>query len=664
VSVRDWAREYIARGWRVVPLAQGSKKCKDDGWLRLIFKPEDFHETDNIGIRSVDGLVIIDEDCPEAVACADTFLPHTDAIYGRKSKPRSKRLFLSTFDKTIAYKDVEGGTLIEIRSAHQDMAPPSIHPNGEVLRWEPCSTCELQPTCDKLCQRAAGLAASCDPDILQRGVQLTASCALISRHYAPAGARHEWSLALCGTLRSVGITETEAEKILSRAAKWANDGKLDDRLLEVKTTYAKREDDPVKGAKALKSHSSAEFVAALRKIWGGASAYFVLDDRGEKVIANSLENIRRGLIKLDAIISYDEFADKPLFKMNGHSGLLDDHARRHLWFLFENTLLFRPSTDYFTEAILEIAKENSFHPVRDYLNALRWDGEQRLDTWLIRHARAAKTAYVKAVSRLVLVAACRRVIHPGCKFDELLVLESGQGQNKSSALKILCPCEDWFSDALQLNVGMKEFIEATQGKWIIEASELAGKGRTDSEALKSMLSRQIDGPVRMAYGRMSTERKRQCVIIGTTNHHNYLKDATGNRRFWPVRVEPFNLDALGKERDQLWAEAALCEKRGDSIRLDPHLYGDAQLQQERRRAEDPWEPILQTAFCGERPATRVSFDMIWNALEVPVAQRDVDKNVRVKIIMQMLGFRSITVSQNGIKTRGFGRDDAPAKLDI
>ena len=148
----------------------------------------------------------------------------------------------------------------------------------------------------------------------------------------------------------------------------------------------------------------------------------------------------------------------------------------------------------------------------------------------------------------------------------------------------MCPDEAWFSDDLPLGVDSKQTIERTAGKWLIEASELQGYGKREAELLKGWLSRAVDGPCRLAYARLPVEAPRQFVVIGTTNKlTGYLKDSTGNRRFWPVRVDRFDVAALRRDRDQLWAEAAVRERAGESIRLDPSLYKAAGLEQEARR---------------------------------------------------------------------------------
>jgi len=184
----------------------------------------------------------------------------------------------------------------------------------------------------------------------------------------------------------------------------------------------------------------------------------------------------------------------------------------------------------------------------------------RLNTWLIDWAKAEDTPYTRAVSAKPLLAAVRRVRRPGTKFDEMLVLEAPQGYNRSSALRILAVNDDWFTDDIPLNADSKVVIERLSGKWIAEASELKGMRRGDVEHLKAMLSRQVDR-ARLAYDRTPTEYPRQSIFIGTTNSATYLRDMTGDRRYWPVAVERFDLEALKANRDQLWAEAAHREAR-------------------------------------------------------------------------------------------------------
>lgn len=229
--------------------------------------------------------------------------------------------------------------------------------------------------------------------------------------------------------------------------------------------------------------------------------------------------------------------------------------------------------------------------VRDYLDGLVWDQEPRIERWLIDYAGAPNTPHVRAVSLAVLVAAVRRVRQPGCKLDEMLVLEAPQGSGKSSALRILAVEDDWFGDDLPLDD--RALIEATAGKWIVEAAELRRLGEGDVAALKACLSRPVD-EARMAYQHERARVPRRFVIVGTTSETDYLRDTTNNRRFWPVRVQRFDLETLRRDRDQLWAEAAVAEAAGESICVADQLWAKAvadQLWAEAAVAEATGESI-------------------------------------------------------------------------
>ena len=267
---------------------------------------------------------------------------------------------------------------------------------------------------------------------------------------------------------------------------------------------------------------------------------------------------------------FDDFAKQTLIATDAGPPLpFDDQTAIPTWLGIEQKDKFRPPRELFDAVVKDMGWKNTYHPVLDYLDGLTWDGVGRLDTWLVAYGGAEDNNYVRAVAPLVLMAAVRRVRQPGCKFDELLVLESEQGTLKSSALRTLCPNDDWFSDDLPLGVDSKQVIERTAGKWLIEASDLHGHRKGGPEQVKSFLSRQTDGPVRLAYARLPTEVKRQFVVVGTTNERSgYLNDSTGGRRFWPVSVKRFDLAKLRHGRDQLWAEAAVREaEKGASIRL-------------------------------------------------------------------------------------------------
>jgi predicted P-loop ATPase len=240
----------------------------------------------------------------------------------------------------------------------------------------------------------------------------------------------------------------------------------------------------------------------------------------------------------------------------------------------------------------------------------------------------------------VLIAAVRRVREPGVKFDEMLILESEQGKAKSTAIRTLCPDSDWFSDGLPLGADAQKVVEQTTGKWIIEASELHGNRGKEVEALKAFMSRSVDGPVRMAYHRLATQRPRQFILIGTTNSvTGYLKDSTGGRRFWPVRIQEFDIKTLAKTRDQLWAEAAAREATGESIRLEEHLWDLAAQEQEKRRLVDDWEDVIGELV---ESIEWVPSLTIWGTLGLRTNQQSIAHINRLSEVMQKLGFSQKT----------------------
>jgi predicted P-loop ATPase len=377
----------------------------------------------------------------------------------------------------------------------------------------------------------------------------------------------------------------------------------------------------------------------IRKLFGlkssRGSSDFISGERG--IVANSQENIRRALQKLEVSVWYDAFQHRPFMARQGATIPFDEATVRSLWLQVDAKFGFLPSKELFFDVLSDLAHNNQRHPVKDYLNGLTWDRQPRLDRWLITYGGADDSEYVRAVAGLVLVAAVRRIRQPGCKFHEMLVLISKQGLNKSSAVQTLCPNDQWFASDFPLNVDAKQVIERTGGKWIVEASELEGLGKRDLGHLKSMLSRPADGPVRLAYDRLPTEVPRQFVAIGTTNLETFLKDTTGNRRFWPVKVKTFDVEGLRRDRDQLWAEAAAREATGASIRLAEALWPKAEKEQEKVRRDDPWEDLIAAALPHPKK-DYIEARLIWDALGKSASQLDNRDADRVENIMQRLGY--------------------------
>ncbi len=261
------------------------------------------------------------------------------------------------------------------------------------------------------------------------------------------------------------------------------------------------------------------------------------------------------------------------------------------------------------DAVAAAASDQAYHPVRDYLNGLMWDGTPRLDTLFIDYLGAADTAYTRAVTRKAFTAAVARVMTPGCKYDTMLVLVGTQGRHKSTILAKMGGA--WFSDSLR-TFGDKDAMETIQGTWLNEVAEMQAMAKAEVDAVKMFLSKTNDY-YRAAYGRYAADRPRQCVFFGTTNSKECLTDTTGSRRFWVIDIDQQGRTKnvfrdLDGERDQLWAEAVTYWRLGEPLYLAQELEHVARSVQEDHRARHPWEGIISNYLAQEVPAEWPKWD--------------------------------------------------------
>ncbi|WP_315067727.1 virulence-associated E family protein [uncultured Clostridium sp.] len=253
------------------------------------------------------------------------------------------------------------------------------------------------------------------------------------------------------------------------------------------------------------------------------------------------------------------------------------------------------STAKCADALALSFEKHSFHPIKDYLNSLTWDGEKRVDTLFIDYLGAEDNSYVRIITRMVLTAAVARVFKPGCKFDNMLILSGKQGVGKSTIIKKLGM--DWYSDSLT-TVNGKEAYEQLQGVWILEMAEMMATKKADIEATKHFLSKTED-IYRVAYGRRTSRFLRQCIFIGTSNEHKFLRDRTGNRRFWPVDIainKPKKdvFEGLNEyEIDQMWAEALELFNNGETLYLNYDEEKEAKKQQEAHSEESAKAGLIE-----------------------------------------------------------------------
>lgn len=297
--------------------------------------------------------------------------------------------------------------------------------------------------------------------------------------------------------------------------------------------------------------------------------------------------------------------------------------------------LDRVSRDTTHQAVDIRGHERAFHPTRDYLNGLKWDGTARVETWLHTFIGAEATPYAAGIGEMFLVSLVARIFEPGCKADYMMVLEGRQGSRKSTACRILGG--PWFSDALP-DVGQgKDVAQHLPGKWLIEIAEMSALSRAEAASLKAFITRDTER-YRPSYGRREVIQPRQCIFVGTTNEKVYLKDKTGGRRFWPVKVGAINTERLARERDQLFAEAVVLYRGGRSWWPD----GDFERrhiapEQEARFERDAWEEAI-IEWLGSRDEVLIK-EVAKGALQLDVPRLGRLEQNRIVAVLERLGWR-------------------------
>ena len=355
------------------------------------------------------------------------------------------------------------------------------------------------------------------------------------------------------------------------------------------------------------------------------------------------------------------------------SPLVQDDDLKLLRAFLVNKHDFEAGISDIENALTAVAHGNSFHPVREYLSGLKWDGKSRLDSWLRDYCGAADDAYTSAVARKVLCAAVTRVFKPGCKFDHVLVLEGAQGIGKSSVVKLLGG--PWAGD-FTIDPHNKDTVQQMQGAWLCEIAELEFKGRAEEDAIKAFITRATD-KVRLAYGRYATEFPRQSVFIATKNPASdgtFLKDETGGRRWWPVSCHGLrghggkvDFKGLKDARDQLFAEALERVKSvGEALYMETAELSEAQREVvDQRRAEHPWTGKIAEWIRGraDRPGFLTGMEIWTDCLGgVP---RDFLRREQIGIASAMRALGWVThISRAGedrLPTRGYAPCGAPTK---
>lgn len=287
-------------------------------------------------------------------------------------------------------------------------------------------------------------------------------------------------------------------------------------------------------------------------------------------------------------------------------------------------------TGVLREAVETVAARHAYHPVKEWISGLSWDGIARIPSFFSDFCAAARTPYSDAVARSLFVSAVARVFNPGCKVDTMVVLEGAQGIGKSKLVQAIFGPR-WHCDITQ-EPGTLDFYQNLRGKWVGEFSELSAMGKADQNKVKQALT-QTQDTYRASYGHYSKTYPRQFVFIGNTNKGEYLADETGARRYLPIECAEINAEAVAEIREQLWAEAVHRFSAGETWWEIP----DADREQERRYQSDAWEDYIIPWLHGK---TKVLIsEILSDALLMKIERQDRSSQTRAGNILRKLGWK-------------------------
>jgi len=389
------------------------------------------------------------------------------------------------------------------------------------------------------------------------------------------------------------------------------------------------------------------------------------DGKYTKTLFNTVNFFRLPSTGLVNLLTYNEFTQKieftskPPWQGSFYRETWADEDITACKYHLSSNFQFEIGDKIINEAATIAALENRSHPVRDYLNELIWDGKPRLNTWLHKYGRVENNVYTREVGRKFLVAAVSRIFNPGCKFDYVTVLEGKQGIRKSTLCSILGG--EWYAEAV-LDPRNKDMVHVMTGKWIIELSEMETSRKSEADALKAFITTSKDR-MRMPFARHAVDVKRQCVFIGTINPEagvGYLKDQTGNRRFWCVEImSEIDTDGLEEARDQLFAEAVHCYRQGEKLYIEKaDVDAMARLESDKRSGGDPWSTDIGDYLKANPKVDMLrAVDFYKSALRGKSIDFGIREKIRVQKAMKQLGWEKLLIKDDatGLKEEVFKR---------
>jgi len=321
---------------------------------------------------------------------------------------------------------------------------------------------------------------------------------------------------------------------------------------------------------------------------------------------------------------------------------------------------FDPGANILFKAVQCEAYRHSYHPIKDYLNGLKWDKIPRLESFLVDFVGAPDTLYVREIAKATLIGAVSRIFQPGCKHDSMLVLEGNQGNAKSEVVKVLGG--QWYG-TFPIITKNKDTIQNMQGVWFIEAAEMEFMKREQAQAFKAYLTTTTD-IVRFPYERLNSTVPRAGIFVGTVNPDNtgeYLNDSTGNRRFWPVATTTVDIDGLKEARDQLFAEAVYLYKKGGLNYLkDSAAIEEALIEQEKRAPKEIWGEVIGSWLrrtSAMQPEELTTEYIASSGLNIPVSQMNRLTTIRINKAMHDLDYKQHLKREGDHRYRVWRKDN-------
>lgn len=365
------------------------------------------------------------------------------------------------------------------------------------------------------------------------------------------------------------------------------------------------------------------------------------------VVAKIYDNVARALRALDVQLTYDVFASREvLWDIRGilphdddrrsERRPLSDKDVRAIYLAVNSRFQWNPDHGWFKEAVVTLAQAKRFHPVRDYIDRLLWDGEARVDGFFARYFGAEDSELNREFGARVLIASVRRIRRPGTKFDYTPTLIGPEGGAKSTSIRVMSVRDEWFTDSYDIRDDPKETIEQCRGVWHAELAEMSAVRGKDLAKVKKALSK-VQDSARMAYDRLQTYMPRQYMLWGTMNPEEaqILNPGAMNRRFWMIPVGRIDIEALKRDMAQIWAEAAHREAQGETIELPERLWGAAHEATVPYHQDVTFKDTLEAVLPEEGGRVRVEAIRLF----LGIHEKDYMPSQKMKQAMDALGWK-------------------------